>query len=430
MLPRFCFVLAVCLAGIAVVSSARFGHDSAKVGRASARVGRATVDYRYGVMFDAGSSGTRVYVYRWDQNNLPTKTADMTEMTITGTNRVRPGISSYVTDPPSVKTDLVRLLNSAATVVPQELQGLTPVYLKATAGMRLLEPNDVDAIFDQINQLFEDSSQNPFKFERGWAKVISGEEEGVFGWITVNFLRGVFDSNSDQETVGALDLGGASTQITFVPEGQIFANLFPLSISASRYDLYTNSYLKFGQDQFRLQLYGLLYDQAADKNAYIDNPCDLVGYNTTEDLGENRTAKIQGTANNQQCGVLVRQLLALDDTCYTEPCAIAGVYQPPVEGTVFYGTSALYYTSSAIGAIPEDGGYTSIGNIQERTDIFCRRAYADVLSEFGDFGDNYCMGGHYITALLGDGYKIDTSADDKVFITGEINGVGTGWTLG
>eukprot|EP00058_Branchiostoma_floridae_P017636 XP_002603125.1 hypothetical protein BRAFLDRAFT_63241 [Branchiostoma floridae] len=168
----------------------------------------------------------------------------MTEMTITGTNRVRPGISSYVTDPPSVKTDLVRLLNSAATVVPQELQGLTPVYLKATAGMRLLEPNDVDAIFDQINQLFEDSSQNPFKFERGWAKVIS-----VFS---------------------------------------------PLSILASRYDLYTNSYLKFGQDQFRLQLYGLLYDQAADKNAYIDNPCDLVGYNTTEDLGENRTAKIQG----------------------------------------------------------------------------------------------------------------------------------------
>ncbi|CAH1247571.1 ENTPD3 [Branchiostoma lanceolatum] len=435
---RFYFVLSVCLGGILVASSARvgrssarFGRTSARVGRSSARVGRAAVDYRYGVIFDAGSSGTRVHVYRWDQNNLPTRTADMTEMKLKGTVKVRPGISSYVTNPESVKSDLVVLLNSAASVVPMELQDSTPVYLKATAGMRLLEPDGVDAIFDQINDLFEDSSRNPFKFERGWAKVISGEEEGVFGWITVNFLTGRFDSNSDQETVGALDLGGASTQITFAPEGQIFAHLFPLSIAGNRYDLYTNSYLKFGLDQFRLQLYQLLYDQASDKNAYIDNPCDLAGFNVTEDIGENRIAKVKGTGNaNQQCGALVRQLLVLDDTCYTEPCGIVGVYQPPVGGTVFYGTSALYFTSSGIGAIPRNGGFTSVDNIQARTDIFCNRPWADAEAELGDFAQNYCIGGHYITALLGDGYEIDTAADDKVFITNDINGVGTGWALG
>ncbi|XP_066269306.1 ectonucleoside triphosphate diphosphohydrolase 8-like [Branchiostoma lanceolatum] len=133
---------------------------------------------------------------------------------------------------------------------------------------------------------------------------------------------------------------------------------------------------------------------------------------------------------NQQCGALVRQLLVLDDTCYTEPCGIVGVYQPPVGGTVFYGTAALYFTSSAIGAIPRDGGFTTIDNIQARTDLFCSRPYAEAEAEFGDYAQNYCVSGHYIAALLGDGYKIDTVAGDKVFITNEINGVGTGWTLG
>ncbi|XP_019619721.1 PREDICTED: LOW QUALITY PROTEIN: ectonucleoside triphosphate diphosphohydrolase 1-like [Branchiostoma belcheri] len=239
MLPelRLCFVLSAFLGGVVVVSSARVRRDSR--------------NYRYGVIFDAGSSSTKLHVYRWDQSRLPTKTADLTELKLSGTSKVRPGISSFVSNPVLVKPSLILLLYSAAAVVPKELQSSTPVYLKATAGMRLLKPADVvDTIFDQIDDLFLDSTLNPFKFKRGWAKVISGEEEGVFGWISVNFLRGVFDSNRDTTTYGALDMGGASTQITFLPEGQIFANLFPLYIAGRRYDLYTNSFLKFGLNQF------------------------------------------------------------------------------------------------------------------------------------------------------------------------------------
>lgn len=59
-------------------------------------------------------------------------------------------------------------------------------------------------------------------------RIITGKEKGTYGWITVNYLLGKFtkklrwldltpNENNSQETHAALDLGGASMQITVVP---------------------------------------------------------------------------------------------------------------------------------------------------------------------------------------------------------------------
>lgn len=50
-----------------------------------------------------------------------------------------PGISSYSSNPPTAGTSLVHCLNQALRDVPKEKHAGTPLYLGATAGMRLLK---------------------------------------------------------------------------------------------------------------------------------------------------------------------------------------------------------------------------------------------------------------------------------------------------
>lgn len=55
------------------------------------------------------------------------------------------------------------------------------------------------------------------------------------------------------ETTGALDLGGASTQISFVSErfdgSESPSNWVAFRLYGNQYDLYTHSFLCYGKDQ-------------------------------------------------------------------------------------------------------------------------------------------------------------------------------------
>ena len=64
------------------------------------------------------------------------------------------------------------------------------------------------------------------------------------------------NDNESQETYGALDLGGASTQITFVPQNQTIEspqNALYFRLYGKDYSVYTHSFLCYGKDQALLQ---------------------------------------------------------------------------------------------------------------------------------------------------------------------------------
>ena len=42
---------------------------------------------------------------------------------------------------------------------------------------------------------------SPFLFEPSWARVISGEEEGVFGWISANYQLGLLSNTTGVSNV-------------------------------------------------------------------------------------------------------------------------------------------------------------------------------------------------------------------------------------
>jgi apyrase len=66
--------------------------------------------------------------------------------------------------------------------------------------MRLLPPTKQAEIMEAVRDYL---STTPFRFERDWAQIITGVEEGIYGWITVNYLLSLFKNNT-KSTVGAL----------------------------------------------------------------------------------------------------------------------------------------------------------------------------------------------------------------------------------
>eukprot|EP01054_Gregarina_sp_Poly1_P006569 Gregarina_sp_Poly_1__6568@NODE_351_length_9317_cov_65_080541_g294_i0_p2_GENE_NODE_351_length_9317_cov_65_080541_g294_i0NODE_351_length_9317_cov_65_080541_g294_i0_p2_ORF_typecomplete_len604_score66_96GDA1_CD39/PF01150_17/5_1e73PpxGppA/PF02541_16/0_088_NODE_351_length_9317_cov_65_080541_g294_i02401814 len=97
-----------------------------------------------------------------------------------------------------------------------------------------------------IRNWLVNKANSPFLFKPDWARVISGEEEGVFGWITVNQMQGslLYPANG---TVGALDLGGASSQITFMPmHTSVLEDFYELNLGPETIRLYSHSFLGYG----------------------------------------------------------------------------------------------------------------------------------------------------------------------------------------
>ena len=84
--------------------------------------------------------------------------------------------------------------------------------LKATGGMRLVPEPERGRIMAEVRRYLAASL-----FDLQSAVIISGQQEALFGWMTVNYMLGLLGDGGPFPTVGALDLGGASTQITFLP---------------------------------------------------------------------------------------------------------------------------------------------------------------------------------------------------------------------
>ena len=105
----------------------------------------------------------------------------------------------------------------------------------------------------------------PFRFHADEnARIISGEEEAIYGWTAINYLMGTLYEDSrgfgtvsnPSRTYGALDMGGASTQISFFqPDGDVVANLFKMQLGAAKHwNVYAHSFLYYGANEARERL--------------------------------------------------------------------------------------------------------------------------------------------------------------------------------
>ena len=138
-------------------------------------------------------------------------------------------------------------MSLAKSVIPSDKMEQTPLVLKATAGLRLLSQESAESILENVRHVL--SSNYSFRMNDNSVSILDGDSEGIYAWITINYLLEKIDNLS--ETVTVLDLGGGSTQITFSPST---TDLIPYSedhltqknIDGKDLLLYTHSYLGFG----------------------------------------------------------------------------------------------------------------------------------------------------------------------------------------
>ncbi|XP_067366926.1 ectonucleoside triphosphate diphosphohydrolase 6 isoform X2 [Channa argus] len=216
-------------------------------------VSAAGPSYQYGIMFDAGSTGTRIHIFKFQiENKESPKLAHETFRAI------KPGLSAYADDPEKCTSGIMELLEVAKSSIPSYLWNATPVVLKATAGLRLLPGEKANHLLDQVRMVFLES---PFLFRDASVSIMEGTDEGISAWITVNFLTGGLHS-TNLPTVGILDLGGGSTQITFSPQDERTIQTSPIDyirsfqIFNNIHTVYTHSYLGLGLMSARLAILG------------------------------------------------------------------------------------------------------------------------------------------------------------------------------
>nr|XP_040016461.1 ectonucleoside triphosphate diphosphohydrolase 5-like isoform X1 [Gasterosteus aculeatus aculeatus]XP_040016462.1 ectonucleoside triphosphate diphosphohydrolase 5-like isoform X1 [Gasterosteus aculeatus aculeatus]XP_040016463.1 ectonucleoside triphosphate diphosphohydrolase 5-like isoform X1 [Gasterosteus aculeatus aculeatus]XP_040016464.1 ectonucleoside triphosphate diphosphohydrolase 5-like isoform X1 [Gasterosteus aculeatus aculeatus]XP_040016465.1 ectonucleoside triphosphate diphosphohyd len=369
----------------------------------------------YAVMFDAGSTGTRVHVYTFIQSGseqLPILDNEMF-------HSIKPGLSAYADSPETAGHTVRTLLKVAKKTVPRLEWKRCPLVLRATAGLRLLAEDKAQVLLQQVQHVFDES---PFLVPDDSVGVMNGTYEGLLAWISLNYLTGHLSAQT-KNTVGILDLGGGSTQITFLPNQRKTIESVPAAdyvarfgISNTSFELYTYSYLGNGLMAARLATLGALGAEGLEWRVFRSS-CLPKKFKGEWSFGE-LTYRVSGDPEG----------FAGYKLCYQEVLkAVKGIIHQPYkleDSNVFYAFSYYFDRAVDAGLIDGDhGGMLQVRDFKKRAKEVCNE-----MSKSTPTSAFLCMDMTYITCLLKDGFGFKESTVLK--LTKKVNNVEASWALG
>ncbi|KAG9076024.1 Guanosine-diphosphatase [Ceratobasidium sp. 370] len=417
---------------------------------------------QFALMIDAGSTGSRIHVYKFNNcNPTPALEYEVFKM-------IRPGLSSYKTDPNAAAHSLDELLDVAVRTVPKGLQYCSPVEVKATAGLRLLGHDVAQAILDAVRSRMKSHYPFPVSSRASAVEIMDGRDEGVYAWLTANYLLGTLSastsaSKSFTDTYAVLDLGGASTQIVFEPtfpdsshhgllDGE---HKYELTFAGRTHTLYQHSYLGYGLMQARRSVHNLVgfmweftHPGEGDlMKAQVTNACLNKGSTRLVELeglsgGQPRNATMVGAdvGSFQACKRVLELVMAKDAVCSTKPCSFNGVYQPSILDTFpTGGILALSYFYDRIFPLlppsqtsdPNKPITLPISQIAKMATHVCagNNGYFPASAQEEIQGrPEYCLDMTFLYVLLRLGYEFEENR--VVRVEKKVAGTELGWCLG
>ena len=380
----------------------------------------ASARSQYGIIMDAGSSGTRARIYNFVDEDGSLDPSEVNQVKAEP-RKEKPGLASFAGHPEDIEAYLQPLLDAAQKAIPADQHHATPIFLFATAGMRLLREADQKIVLDEVDKIFSDKEKCPFEYKSNGARVITGQWEGIYAWITVNFLEGTFSSNKKIKSYGILDLGGASHQNAFKDKIERPEHV-DIEVKGNTYTVFSRSYLGYGQDQARKAFQNVLVKLSScsdSEECSIENPCQFDGYEEVIDI-DGVEYNFVGKTDIQKCRSIIKHSFFCKEA--SRNCPFHD--QPRLPGR-FIGVSALFYVLNGIGLL-DGGNVVTPRSVGPAADSFCHLDYEDVNED--PYATANCFGANYIFELLKDGYRLPARKEITVEISK--NGFDLGWALG
>lgn len=396
--------------------------------------------YKYGIVVDSGSSGSRMQIYKWPEPEYVRKHTDdeailksppQVTQEPDWTKKIKPGISTYNTKTNKIWTEHFKeLIEFAEGIIPKEKYSDTPIFVLATAGMRLLSKSDQEKVLKQTCLELKKNSEFLINDCEEHVQVIDGEVEGLYGWLGLNYLMGqmnTYEANVNHESIGFMDMGGASTQIAFVPSSTeeidkhkddiARVTLRNINGLTQEWNVFVETWLGFGANQARQRYLSQLVNISkinSNLGTNLNDPCMPIGTEIEYEY-EGQNYNIKGIGNYDMCVKTIYPLLLKNVPCKESPCLFNGVHGPKLnfEKDKFVGISEYWYTANDVF---ESGGEYNYRLFNEKVKEFCELDWSQILSnsESGKYSkldpDQFlkdaCFKASWVINILHEGFEL------------------------
>ncbi|KAF4670455.1 Ectonucleoside triphosphate diphosphohydrolase [Perkinsus chesapeaki] len=451
-------VRAIALAFVLLLSIAiliRFGRDLRM------RVG--PYDPVYKVVLDAGSTGTRVHVFKFrrrtGEEDLLLERTSNPEMTFF--RKVDGGLSLYKNNPEEARRGLQWLLEEAASGVPEAVGA--QALLLATAGLRLIPRESAEELLQVSRSVIRES---PFTLVRDDdVAILDGSDEGLYMWRSVDFSYGR-DTNITTKPSAVVDLGGGSVQLAYrlhegpevspSVEAKFSEYLRPVhstglfstpsrlrirdyflasaadtsTVSPPHGPLYVHSWLGYGLEAARKRI--------LEENVNGTSPC-IVPSDSLPEFYDYAGVRLSVHSDDrpsatryERCLEVVREALDLDEDCGARDaaeCAFDGAWRGPMDPSnyTFRVFSYVFDVARANGLVPS-GAHEIVTTVVDFRRVAQQRCW-DATAGSSPWA---CLDAVYVTSLLSDGFGI--SDTDPIIaaerLTYDDNLLYAAWPLG
>lgn len=254
------------------------------------------------------------------------------------------GLATLHENPKGIEKHIKGLLRLASEVVPKSQHYRTPIFVHSTAGMRLIPEDRQKVVLDEVCKILTNQSDFFIPDCSSHVNIIDGETEGLYGWLALNYLKGLFstlETPAEPSTYGFLDMGGMSTQVVFQPNekevekhpNEVYTvDLFPLPetttnddnsieykvAESTKYAVSTRSFLGLGESEAHRKYLTHLAQKSSDvDSSAVKDPCSPKDYQHFLEIDGNKV-EFKGTGKFEDCevsifGVFSEYYLPADD---------------------------------------------------------------------------------------------------------------------